>query len=185
MDRAQKSPRELHSGTIAFFAVGTLAVLIILGSLALQLATAEGEAEPAASAVKPGSATIRLPAAGYATDVVAVPDSLAAGLVGTLQADPALSDTLQWLLTRVHVLFEPYSADVNAEMIPYLADIITVVNQRDNLLYRLEIYEPDVVLARRRAQTLNDVLRLNVLEPAALQITGQEGSHTILVHVTS
>lgn len=173
----------MHSRTIAVATLAALAVLIVVGSLALQLATATAATGPAdvaeaAAAFRPAGATP--PAAAPATRVTA---ETAAAVEAEALPREAVADSLQWLLTRIHVLFEPYSADINSEMIPYLADIITVVNQRDDLFYRLEIYEPDAELARRRAQALSDVLRLNVVEPGSIQITGAEGSHATRVHL--
>ena len=69
-------------------------------------------------------------------------------------------------------------------MIPYLAEIISTVNQNEELVFRIEISEPDAALARRRAQTLNDVLRLNVLNPSKLRIVGNQGPHSARVYVS-
>lgn len=174
----------MHSRAILLLSALALVLLIIFGSVLLHRTVASAATEAPASerpVPHPAAALAAQTGTPVTADRVAPPPPAPPTGAGTR----ATADTLQWLLTRVHVLFEPYSADVTNEMIPYLADLITVLNQRDDLHYRLHIYEPDATLARRRAQTLDDVLRLNVLTPARLEITGQEGSHGTHVDVTS
>lgn len=98
--------------------------------------------------------------------------------------DAATADTLEKLLRRVHMNFEPEGAGVRTEMIPFLADMISVINQHEHLVFRIVIVEPDAWLAERRVETLNDVLRLNVLTPANVHITGRQGYREALVEVS-
>lgn len=96
----------------------------------------------------------------------------------------ATADTLEMLLRRVHLLFEPEGSGVRTAMIPHLAEMITIINQHEHLIYQVEIVEPDAALAQRRVETLNDVLRLNVLEPSNLRIVGRQGYRAALVKVS-
>lgn len=175
----------MHSRTIAALTIIAQVVLILAGSMLLQQTDARATVGPAEHAPA-RAADAPLPRLALPAAVGAAPAANpGTGSGAANAATQAAADSLQWLLTRIHVLFEPYSAEVTNEMIPYLADVITLINQRDDFQYRLEVNEPDAELARQRARTLNDVLRLNVLQPANLQITGAEGLHGVRAYVTS
>lgn len=98
--------------------------------------------------------------------------------------DAAAADTLEKLLRRVHMHFEPEGAGVSTAMIPHLAEMISVINQHEHLVYRIAIVDPDPALAERRVETLKDVLRLNVRVPAGVQIEGRQGYREALIEVS-
>lgn len=182
----------MHSRIIAFLTILSFSCLIIAGSIVIHISLA--------SAANPGTATS--PRASefaqslqdeqsettplFFSDAPAEnPEAAAPPMPSVSEEHIAQADSLQRLLTKVHVLFHPSSAEINDAMIPFLANIITYINQVDEITYRIDLYEPEVVLSRRRAQTLSDVLRLNVLTPSCLIIAGHEGSHGVRVSVST
>lgn len=180
----------MSSRAILILTLFSLACLVTTGSLVLQLSSAHAGTEPAdeAEASSPFDNLSILPEKDGTTgtelrDAGAETAAATSSEVGA--EDLVIGDSLEVLLRRVHVMFEPDGSGVSNSMIPYLADMITLMNQHDHLIYRVEIVEPDASLARRRAQTLNDVLRLNILEPSKLRILGREGSHAARVTVSA
>ncbi len=175
----------MHSRAILFLSLFALVCLALAGSIALHLTSASASANDAASdlALQSPSGSPNLE---FFRDT-SEPGSVDAGVsVAELSAaEQSSADSLQTLLRQVHIMFEPESASVSNVMIPYIAEMITVINQHDHLVYRIELLEPDAALARRRAQTLNDVLRLNVLDPSKLRIVGRQGLHAALVDVSA
>ena len=167
----------MQSRAILLLGVFALVCLVVFGSLALHLTTAVARPPSADDAY--GAPTLPHSQNPFESRPV---EPEAAAPVSAMEA--AAADTLEMLLSRVHDLFEYDDAGVSNAMIPHLAGMITIVNQNEELVYRLEISEPDGSLARRRAQTLNDVLRLNVLQPSNLRIIGKEGSHSAGVYVS-
>lgn len=180
----------MHSRAVLFISLFAFAFLVVIGSVALRLTSASA-ATGEAVADHAGSLPEGTDAAGGASSNLSffrdTSRSDASGdgnsTLTTLEASSA--DSLEILLRQVHVMFEPEGSGVSNAMIPYLAEMITIINQFDHLVYRIDIVEPDASLARRRAQTLNDVLRLNVLEPSKLRIVGRQGLHAALVEVSA
>ena len=186
----------MHSRAVLFISVFVLAGLLIVGSVAIHLTAASASPN---SPMPPGTMDSRTESASGETSgnaslassgrSIAV-DSPRTDVIGANDEERQLSarerstaDSLEVLLRQVHSMFEPEGADVSNAMIPFLAEMIMVVNQSDRLLYSIEIVEPDAALARRRAETLNDVFRLNVLQPSKLRIFGRQGRHGALVEV--
>lgn len=174
----------MPSRYIVALSLVALSALVILGGLAIHLsashAAAETDWDP--STASASAAGVPAPLHIYPPEgSVEAPEPLP----GEGMRTTAAADTLRRLLTRVHVLFDFGSSEINDRMIPYLAQIITLVNQHDDVVYLLDIFEPDAGLARQRAQVLNEVLRLNVLNPSGLRISGQEGSHGVRVNVST
>lgn len=178
----------MHSRAVLFLSLFTFAGLVVVGSIALHLTSASAATE---DGVERSHAEDDIDAAS-GTNLAFFRDTSRSGASDADEVSTDLSarerssaDSLETLLRRVHVMFEPEGAGVSNAMIPYLAEMITIINQHDHLVYRIEILEPDAALARRRAQTLNDVLRLNVLEPSHLRIVGRQGLHAALVDVSA
>lgn len=188
----------MHSRAIVILSLFALACVIVMGSIAIRFTsasasgraasnTAEGLQQAADESASALSANPDLDDMDTASQNPS-PDNVEFGRRGLAQVELtprelASADTLEYLLGRVHRLFDPHDFGVSNEMIPYLAEMITVINQYDHLAYRVEIVDPDAVLAQQRAQTLNEVLRLNVLEPSKLEIVGRSGAHAALVDV--
>lgn len=188
----------MHSRAIVILSLFALACVIVMGSIAIRFTSASASGEAASETAEglqqaADDSTTALSADLGFTDEDPAPPNASPGNVrfgdrGMAQVELtprelASADTLEILLGRVHRLFDPRDFGVSNDMIPYLAEMITVINQYDHLAYRVEIVEPDVVLAQQRAQTLNEVLRLNVLEPSKLEIVGRSGAHAALVDV--
>ena len=169
----------MQSRAILLLGVFALVCLVVFGSLALHLTSAV--ARPPYPEDAPGSTPASRPRSINPFESRTETPEPAEPVSAT---EMATADTLEILLRRVQELFEYDDAGVSNAMIPHLAEMITIVNQNEELVYRLEITEPDGSLARRRAQTLNDVLRLNVLQPSNLRIIGKEGSHAAGVYVS-
>lgn len=182
----------MHSRAIVILSLFALACVIVAGSLAIRFTTASASVDRSTTSVRAERADgsrgndRRLRPADLASsggepmNAESLPDDR--DLRATRAASAELSarerasaDTLEAMLGRVHRLFGNAGSVVSDDMIPHLAEMITVINQYDHLVYRVEIVERDVVLAEERARTLNDVLRLNVLEPSQLQIIGRAG----------
>lgn len=183
----------MHSRAVLLLSVLALACLVVIGTITLHLTSASASTDGKANdrrgrtlsdvenAVS-GSETSSL---GFFRNPEDAPASESAAAVVLSHAELASVDSVRALLREVHVKFEPEGSGVSNAMIPYLAEMITVINQHAHLVYRIEIHEPDAALARRRAQTLNDVLRLNVLEPSKLRIVGRQGLHSTQVDVSA
>jgi hypothetical protein len=188
----------MHSRAIVILSLFALACVIVMGSIAIRFTSASASGKSVSETAEGLQQATDESASALSTnpdldDVDPAspnpsPDNVGFGRRGMAQVDLtpreiASADTLEILLGRVHRLFDPHDFSVSNEMIPYLAEMITVINQYDHLAYRVEIVDPDAVLAQQRAQTLNEVLRLNVLEPSKLEIVGRSGAHAALVDV--
>jgi len=191
----------MHSRAIVLLSLFALACVIVAGSIAFRFTTASASADDtivssrAERIDRPGNdpqlsasadhATSRV-GSGNSNDSAATDNRRISGVlpVELTARELATADTLETMLGQVHRLFGSEGSVVSNAMIPHLAEMITVINQYEHLLYLVEIVEPDAVLAQERAQTLNDVLRLNVLEPSQLQIIGRAGSYGTHVDVT-
>ena len=178
----------MHSRAVLLVSLFAVACLIIVGSIALHLSTA--------SAAMDGGVTNRNPvptrstqnatsagAADLTSRRTATADSAVAAPAESMLsiAERATVDSLQALLFLVHSNFDEEESTVNNSMIPHLAQMITMINQHDRLAFRIEIAEPDPSLAQDRAQTLNNVLRLNVMEPSKLHIESRLGRPAALL----
>lgn len=166
----------MHSRSILIAGVFALVCLLVAGSLALHLTAAHagGQGVSASTAAEPRERT---------DGPLRAAPAPARG--GVADRQMPFETRLQFLLESVHVSFERTDAGVNDVMIPYLADMITLINQHDEFVYRIEITDPDAALARRRAQTLNDVLRMNVVRPSGLHIAGSPGPPAARLHVSA
>lgn len=180
----------MHSRAVLFVSLFAFAFLVVVGSVALRLSSASASTGEAAEERAVRSPEESDGASGVSSNLAFFRDTSRSDTSGgnnskltALEASSA--DSLEILLRQVHLMFEPEGSGVSNAMIPYLAEMITVINQFDHLVYRIDILEPDASLARRRAQTLNDVLRLNVLEPSKLRIVGRQGLHAALVEVST
>ena len=169
----------MHSRAILLLCLFSLGCLVIVGSVALHLTSAIAQGPTSlgrsvsAHAMSDSKHASNLPPA--------VTDSAARPLTAP---ELALAQSLEVLIERAYELFEYGGSGVSNAMIPYLAEMISTVNQNEELVYRIEISEPDAALARRRAQTLSDVLRLNVLHPSKLRIVGNQGPESARVYVS-
>ena len=182
----------MNSRAVLFISLFAFAFLVVIGSVALRLTSASAATAEAAS----GSGGAVHASEGSDADEGASSnlaffrdtsrsDASGGGNSTLTRLEASSADSLEILLRQVHLMFEPEGSGVSNAMIPYLAEMITIINQFDHLVYRIDILEPDASLARRRAQTLNDVLRLNVLEPSKLRIVGRQGLHAALVEVSA
>lgn len=185
----------MQSRVVLVLSLFALAFVIVLGSLALHFTSDTASASTEAASEDQGQPSPYRAgdeAASRASNLDEFRDTMApnqpppdAANVELTLEERQNADSLATLLRKVHQGFDPEGAVVNNAMIPYLAEMITVVNQHDHLHYLIEIVEPDGALARRRAQTLNDVLRLNVLQPSKLHIVGRQGAHAAHVDVSA
>ena len=173
----------MHSRAVLLVSLFAVACLIIVGSIALHLSTATAATEDGVTNRNslPARSTQNAPSAKLAKTSSfgksAAADSMVAGAAEATMslAERTAVDSLQALLYVVHSNFDVESSTVNNSMIPHLAQMITMINQHDRLAYRIEIVEPDPSLAQDRAQTLNNVLRLNVMEPSKVSIESRQG----------
>lgn len=161
----------MHSRTIATIVASLLVGLIACGSVAIHLTLSAAMALPAPADVPPG---FTRPAPD--TALTAVLPAFTTPPAQASRPHPPTVDSLRQLLAHAHARFAPHSAEVTNEMIPLLARIIQVLNARSSLVVHMEITDPDAALARARARTINEVLRLNVTNPGNLHLTGLEGS---------
>jgi hypothetical protein len=170
----------MHSRAILLLTLFSFGCLLVIGSIALQLtsASAQGPVGLTRSIADQKKKKDKEPSS---TLPKTAPDSTERPLSAM---ERALAGSLDLLMKRTYDQFEYGDAGVSDAMIPYLAEIISTVNQNEELVFRIEISEPDAALARRRAQTLNDVLRLNVLNPSKLRIVGNQGPHLARVYVS-
>lgn len=176
----------MHSRAVLFLSLFAFAGLVVAGSIALHLTSASAAAGEGVVNSRSGD---NIDAASDSSSNPAFfGDPYRPGIpeaATELSArERSSADSLETLLRQVHVMFEPEGAGVSNAMIPFLAEMITIINQHDHLLYRIEIHEPDAALAQARVQTLNDVLRLNVSEPSNLLILGQQGLRAAFVEVS-
>jgi hypothetical protein len=174
---------DMTSRYILALSLIALSALVFLGGMALHFSASPAAADSDWDRGMESAERSQVPA----PSLIYPPEGFAQPAAGVSDFEPRRSvaaDTLRRLLTRVHVLFDAGSSQINDGMIPYLAQIITLVNQQDDVVYLFDIFEPDAELARHRAQVLNEVLRLNVLNPAGLRISGHEGSHGVRVNVS-
>lgn len=183
----------MHSRAILILSVFGLACVIVAGSMAIRLTSASastGAPDETATEAELQRQPIReVESEGTefefirreSTDVVASPEEP----VELSPQDAATADKLEELLRQVHMNFEPDGAGVRTEMISYLADMISIINQHEHLVYRIVIVEPDAELAALRVETLNDVLKLNVLVPGNVHISGRQGYRDARVLVSA
>lgn len=179
----------MHSRAIVILSLFALACIIVIGSVAIRFTSASASSDgptadvPEMRQEEPHATPAqRLSDGGLSDAVRKHPDALPGSTSGNLSPrEIASADTLEMLLQRVHGMFEPQGSEVRSAMIPYLAEMITIVNQYEDVVYRVEILDRDVGLAQSRARTLSDVLRLNVVDPSKLQIAGREGSRAVRV----
>ena len=169
----------MHSRAILLLCLLSLGFLIVVGSVAMHLtaAVAQGPADL-------GRSVTTEPRPGEVPESTQVPASAESTARPLTAPELALAHSLELLMQRIYELFEYGGSGVSNAMIPYLAEMISTINQNEELVYRIEISEPDAALARRRAQTLNDVLRLNVLHPSKLRIVGIQGPESARVYVS-
>ncbi len=179
----------MHSRAIVILSLFALACIIVVGSIGIRFTSASASSDGPTADVSAmhqeepnASPSGRLLDGGFSDAVREHPNALPGRATSNLTPrDIASADTLEMLLQRVHGMFEPQGSEVRSAMIPYLAEMIAIVNQYEDVIYRVEILDRDVGLAQSRARTLNDVLRLNVVDPSKLQIAGREGSRAVRV----
>lgn len=92
-------------------------------------------------------------------------------------------DSLQTLFTHLQQQFRTDSGNVEPHMISSIQRLVSVVNSVQDTVFVVDLFESSGELARSRATSLGNMLRLHGLRTGALRITGYPGRPTIFVSI--